>query len=189
MRLISPATTMAGVLAAFGGLATVWLLAAPEVRQADHRAAASQAATGETAVPGGPTKVRLRWDPSPDKDLAGYVVSWGDAPSKYTATRTVGPDVTSIELDIAPRPQPYFVAIQARNRAGQVGGYSNEFGLDLSSGTPRALTVPKVRRTASSRDAGRKSKLTDEEKAERRLAKQERKRKAREAATLKKPLP
>jgi hypothetical protein len=180
---------MAGVLTMLGGVATVWLLAAPAARQAEVRAGATQAATREAAVASGEAKVRLRWDPSTDKDVAGYVVSWGDAPAKYTQTRTVGPDVTSIELDVAPRPEPYFIAIQARNRAGQVGGYSNEFGLDLSSGTPQAVKVPNVKRTSSSKNAKAKPALTEEEKAQRRLEKQERKKKAREAAKQKKAQP
>jgi hypothetical protein len=191
------AMATAGGLAALGGLATVWLLAAPTHRQTEPRAGATSVAQSEAPASGTPGKVRLRWDPSPDTDLAGYVVSWGDAPSKYTDTRTVGPDVTSIELDMVPRPQPYFIAIQARNRAGQVGGYSNEFGLDLSSGTPRALKVPKAAKAtgakktkpASAKTPGTKAKLTPEEKAQRRLEKQERKRKAREASKQKQPVP
>ena len=177
----------AGALIALGGLATAWLLAAEATRQVETREVATSVAAGEKGASVTATKVKLRWDSSSEKDLAGYVVSWGDASSKYTETRTVGSDVTSIELDLAPRPQPYFIAIQARNRAGQVSGYSNEFGLDLSSGTPQPLKVPSIRatRSSSSKVKTAKPKLTPEEKAQRRRDKQERKRKAQEAAAQK----
>ena len=104
----------AGALIALGGMATAWLVAAEATRQVETREVATSVAAGEKGASVTATKVKLRWDSSAEKDLAGYVVSWGDASSKYTETRTVGPDVTSIELDLAPRPQPYFIAIQAR---------------------------------------------------------------------------
>jgi len=185
MRLTGRTIGTAGVLTAVCGLATVWLFAAPLARQAETRVAATTGTSGETGAGLATTKVRLRWDPSTDTDLAGYVVSWGDGPGKYRESTTVGPDVTSVELDVAPRPEPYFVAIQARNRAGKLGGYSNEFGLDLSSGTPQALKPPKASKSSSSKVKTPKPKLTPEEKAQRRREKQERKRKAQEAGAFK----
>lgn len=166
----------------------MWLLATPAASQVETRAASAPAATeGTSPAPPVPGKVRFAWDPSGDKDVAGYVVSWGDAPGKYTDTRTVGADTTSIELAVTPRPQPYYLAIQARNRAGQLSGYSNEFALDLSSGEPRALQVPgwRANRASSATAKTPKSKLTPEEKAQRRREKQERRRRAQEAKAAK----
>lgn len=175
------------VLAGLAGVTTVWLFATPAASQEARAAAAPAAPDSAHAAPPGDGKVRFSWEPSQDKDVTGYVVSWGDTPGKYTESKTVGPDVTRVELDVAPRPQPYYVAVQSRNRAGQLSGYSNEFGLDLSSGEPKALRVPTWRetRSQSAKVKTPKPKLTPEEKAQRKREKQEQRRKAQEAKGLK----
>jgi hypothetical protein len=108
---------------------------------------AAQSEPPPTATAGAPTQavhVSFRWAPSPDTDVTGYLVSWGDKPGVYTSTSTVGPTSTSIELSLMRRPEPYYVAVQARNVAGALSAYSNEFSLDVFSGRPRATKVKKA---------------------------------------------
>jgi len=90
-------------------------------------------------------KVGFSWDPNTESDLAGYVVSWGDKPGGYTQSKSLGREATSVELELALRPEPYYVAVQARNAAGQVSGYSNEFSLDVSSGKAKAVKAGKTK--------------------------------------------
>jgi hypothetical protein len=187
MSMTRRAIGAGAALAGLGGLATVWLLATPAISQVESRAATANVAAGSNSGGLPATKVQLRWDPSTDTDVSGYLVSWGDVPGKYTQTQAVGPEVTSLDLNVSPRPQPYYIAVQTRNRAGQLSGFSNEFGLDLSSGRPRPLKMAGWRAKGSSSEAKVKTpkpKLTPEEKAQRRREKQERKRKAQEAAKL-----
>lgn len=175
------------VLAVAGGLATVWLLATPSARQA-----AAQAGTSTTSAEAGTsavrtTTVRLAWDPNAEQDLAGYVVSWGDTSGQYTQSKAVGAKETTVDIEVALRAQPYFIVVQGRNTAGQLGGYSNEFRLDVSSGRARPLKAPAASSAAAAKKAGAKPKLSKEEKAQLRREKKERQKKAQGAAGEKQP--
>jgi hypothetical protein len=174
-----------GLLTSVVGVAAAWQLAAPSTRQAPP---AGAPAVESQAVGATPTQVRvpLRWDASTDTTVAAYVVSWGDTPGAYTANTVVAGTATTVELELSARPEPYFVAVQARNAAGQLSGYSNEFGLDVSSGRAKPLRAAKAK-PSSTRKAGAKPKLTKEQKAQARREKQERKKKAREAGAQKEP--
>ena len=190
MRMTGRVMATMGLLAGLAGLVAAWLLTTAAAQQVTPQAAGlpSAASPAKAASPG-TTSVLMRWDANTEADLAGYVVSWGDKPGAYDRSRTVGPGTTSVELELAPRPQPYFVAVQARDAAGRLSGYSNEFGLDLSSGLARPLKTPKANASSSTstKKAGAKPKLTKEQKAQARREKQERKKKAQEAAAQKTP--
>jgi hypothetical protein len=61
---------------------------------------------------GAQEQVRLAWDPSPDPDVTGYLVSWGPREGQYTSSVDVGPrtDWTISGLDPIQR---YYFTVQA----------------------------------------------------------------------------
>lgn len=196
MNVTRQMSTTAGGVAVLGTLVAVWLSGGTSLGQSESRptpTAPVESAVDSSDAAARTAKAPVRWDASPEADLAGYVVSWGDAPGRYTSTKEVGPDVTSLELIVSLRPNPYFVVVQARDKSGKLSGYSNEFGLDVSSGVARPLRRPKTTAkstrpaaVSSGADASRtvKPKLTKEEKAQLRREKQERRAKKAQAPPL-----
>lgn len=163
---------------------------------ADGQPAASAGTTSAAPSPAAspvstdPVKVRLSWDASGEREVVGYKVSWGDMPGRYTESTSLAAPASSVELSLSPRPAPYFVAVQARSGAGQVSTYSNEFVLDLSSGTPRAVTVVNTGGPGQSQAKTAKAKKprkSEKEKAEaaerKRLKKEQKKAKRQKAQT------
>ncbi len=68
---------------------------------------------------GGPAEgaVTLAWDPNPESDIAGYIISYGMSSRQYT-TRI---DVGNTTRWVFSQPDPtkvYFLAVQAYNTAG-----------------------------------------------------------------------
>lgn len=116
----------------------VWLLAGGDGRPDQPAAVAAPPAPTAGATEPGSVPVRLRWDAVAGADVAEYLVSWGDGPATYTASRTVGRAETAIVLDLPRRAKPYYFAVQTRDTAGRMSGFSNEFAIDVSSG--RATT-------------------------------------------------
>jgi hypothetical protein len=61
--------------------------------------------------------ITIVWDANTEPDLAGYVVSYGTASSRYDATIDVGP-ATTWTLTNTVQGRTYFFTVQAYNRAG-----------------------------------------------------------------------
>lgn len=81
--------------------------------------------------------VTLAWDPNPEADIAGYIISYGTSSRQYTTSVDVG-DTTSF-LFAQPDPaKVYFLAVQAYNTAGQRSPFSNEV---TTSAAVRPLTA------------------------------------------------
>jgi len=76
-----------------------------------------------TAVEAGP--VTLRWDPSPETDVASYVLNVGTAPGVYTQKINVG-KTTSWTFPALDESVPHYFAVQAQNAAGLQSPVSNE---------------------------------------------------------------
>jgi len=69
--------------------------------------------------------VTLQWDPNPEPDVAGYVVSYGTASGQYSATVDVG---NQLQLQFA-EPNPaavYYFAVRAYNTSGLRSSLSTE---------------------------------------------------------------
>jgi hypothetical protein len=69
--------------------------------------------------------VSLSWDPNPESDIGGYLLSYGTAPSQYTSTVDVG-NVTSFQFSEPDPTVRYYLAIRAYDTAGAISEYSNE---------------------------------------------------------------
>jgi len=69
--------------------------------------------------------ITLAWDPNPESDIAGYVLSYGTASAQYTGTIDVG-NVTTV---VFTKPDPtklYYFAVQAYNTSLLLSNYSSE---------------------------------------------------------------
>ena len=69
--------------------------------------------------------VTLQWDPNPETDVAGYVVSYGTASGQYTAIVDVGNQLWFQCSEVTPATTYYF-AVHAYNTAGAQGPLSSE---------------------------------------------------------------
>ncbi|MGH9147511.1 MAG: IPT/TIG domain-containing protein [Vicinamibacterales bacterium] len=69
--------------------------------------------------------VTLAWDPNPESDLAGYIISYGTSSRQYTTSIDVG-DTTTWVFSQPDTTKVYFLAVQAYNTAGLQSPYSNE---------------------------------------------------------------
>ena len=76
--------------------------------------------------------VRLAWNPSPDTDIAGYLLEWGPTPGTYATSVTVTPSTTSYDVTELPEGTYYF-AVRAFNGAGLRSEYSNEVSASVTS--------------------------------------------------------
>jgi hypothetical protein len=84
-----------------------------------------------TASPLLATTVTAEWEPNPEPDIAGYVLSYGTQSGTYTTTIDVG-EVTSFSFSLAAG-QTYFVVLQAYDTDGEISDYSNEVICGVSS--------------------------------------------------------
>lgn len=85
----------------------------------------------------------LIWAPSPEADVAGYVVSYGTTPRRYTMAIDAG-NTTMFNLTPPEPTQVYYVAVQAYNTAGVTSPYSNEVATAPVTFTESPLTVTSV---------------------------------------------
>jgi hypothetical protein len=69
--------------------------------------------------------VTLAWDPNPEPDIAGYVLSYGTTSGQYTQTIDLG-NVTSYLFSEPDPTRRYYIAVRAYNDGGQMSPYSNE---------------------------------------------------------------
>jgi hypothetical protein len=76
---------------------------------------------------GGPAEsaVTLAWDPNPESDIAGYIISYGMSSRQYVTSIDVGNTTTWVFSQPDPT-KVYFLAVQAYNTAGLQSPYSNE---------------------------------------------------------------
>jgi hypothetical protein len=81
--------------------------------------------------------VTLTWDPSPEQDVAGYVVYYGMNSGQYTVSVDVG-NQTSFQYTEANPLYRYYFAVRAYN----VSGLQSEFSPEVSTADPgAALTL------------------------------------------------
>jgi hypothetical protein len=69
--------------------------------------------------------VTLAWDPNPEADVAGYIISYGTSSRQYTTSVDVGDTTTFVFAQPDPT-KVYFLAVQAYNDAGLRSPFSNE---------------------------------------------------------------
>jgi len=70
-------------------------------------------------------QLTLTWDPNPESDIAGYLVSWGDVSHGYTSSVDVG-NSTIYQFTEPDPSKVFYIAVRAYNTSGLVGPYSNE---------------------------------------------------------------
>ncbi|MGH9147512.1 MAG: IPT/TIG domain-containing protein [Vicinamibacterales bacterium] len=96
--------------------------------------------------------VTLAWDPNPEADIAGYIISYGTSSRQYTTSVDVGETTTFVFAQPDPT-KTYFMAVQAYNTAGQRSPFSNEVStsalspLTATGLTSNAATQPRVGNT------------------------------------------
>ncbi|HEY7446050.1 MAG TPA: IPT/TIG domain-containing protein [Vicinamibacterales bacterium] len=81
--------------------------------------------------------VTLAWDPNPEGDIAGYIISYGTNSRQYTTSIDVGDTTTFVFAQPDPT-KVYFLAVQAYNDAGLRSPFSNEVS---TSAVARPLTA------------------------------------------------
>jgi F5/8 type C domain/Bacterial Ig domain/Fibronectin type III domain/Putative Ig domain len=59
----------------------------------------------------------LAWDPNPESDIAGYLLSYGESPGNYSKTIDAGNNTTTEVTDLI-QGKTYYFAVSAYNRAG-----------------------------------------------------------------------
>jgi hypothetical protein len=69
--------------------------------------------------------VPLAWDPSPESDVSGYILSYGTTSGQYTSTIDVG-FTTTFQFAEPDPTKVYYLALQAYDTAGLLSPYSNE---------------------------------------------------------------
>ena len=82
------------------------------------------AAPKELHAVAGEKSINLIWEPNPEKDLAGYIVLRGLAPDALAAV-TPKPIEEARYTDVVPPGVRYVYAVQAMDKAGNVGPMSN----------------------------------------------------------------
>jgi hypothetical protein len=69
--------------------------------------------------------VNLAWNPNPEPDIAGYLISYGTSPGNYSSTQATG-NVTSATLSGLQEGQTYYFSLKAVNTAGLQSASSAE---------------------------------------------------------------
>ncbi len=77
------------------------------------------------AQPADSVPVTLEWDPSPDEDVAGYYVYYGNASGKYLPPKDVGAATSYTFPSLSGKMRWYF-SVRAYDAAGNLSDYSNE---------------------------------------------------------------
>ena len=74
---------------------------------------------------GGDGYITAEWDPSPDPEVVGYIIDYGQSPESYTAQIDVG-NVTTVTLWGLEVGQTYYLAARSYTTTGVLSDYSNE---------------------------------------------------------------
>jgi hypothetical protein len=82
--------------------------------------------------------VTAQWNPNPESNIAGYLISYGTTSGSYATTIDVG-KVTSTSLTIA-GPATYFFALRAYNTSGATSPFSSEVSVNV----PATTTAPVI---------------------------------------------
>jgi len=84
----------------------------------------------------------LAWDPSPDENVVGYVVQWGDRSGQPTDEVNVG-EVSAHTIEGLVDGRTYYVVVRSRTADGTRSGPSNQaFGVASGSSAGGAPSVP-----------------------------------------------
>ena len=83
--------------------------------------------------------VTLAWDPNPEPNIAGYIVSYGTSPGSYSTSVDVG-KVTTWAVSLTPGARYYFAA-QAYNTSGLRSGYSTEVSANIPANAPSIASL------------------------------------------------
>src|ERR1043166_4292469 len=99
--------------------------------------------------------VRLAWDPSPDRDVTGYVIVYGFESRSYVFTNDAGRALqAAVTLPVAG--ERYYFAAQARNAAGIYSQPSNEViyqaGADPTNASVIRLALETAENTPAKKD-------------------------------------
>src|ERR1700686_1224863 len=78
--------------------------------------------------------VTATWDPNPESDIAGYLLSYGTQSGVYSTTVNVG-NVTTWSLTLTAG-QTYYFAAQAVNTSGLTSPYSAEVAFTVPTSPP-----------------------------------------------------
>jgi hypothetical protein len=87
--------------------------------------------------------IKLKWNPNPETDIAGYLLSYGTSPGNYNGTINTG-NVTTVTLNGVEQGRTYYFSLKAVNTAGMQSDASAE----LSHLVPTTPALPLVPNTA-----------------------------------------
>ncbi|HJR58783.1 MAG TPA: fibronectin type III domain-containing protein [Vicinamibacterales bacterium] len=88
------------------------------------------------AVPAEAASLTLAWDPSPEPDVAGYTIGYGQRSGDYTGQIDVA---NTTEYTVTSLPDgTYYFAVQAYTHDGVTSGFSNEVVATLGTPPPTA---------------------------------------------------
>src|ERR1051325_9592324 len=82
--------------------------------------------------------VTAQWNPNPEPDIAGYLLSYGTQSQNYTTTFDVG-NVTSYSFSLTAG-QTYYFALRAYNAVG-ASAYSSEVVYTVAAGAPTIVNL------------------------------------------------
>ena len=95
-----------------------------------------------TTVHADPAVVKLKWDPNPEQDIAGYRVHKGPSSGNYIETLDVGPTTTATIENLSSGTE-YFFAVTAYNTSGLESDPSAELShIPLNEPPSVSLTSP-----------------------------------------------
>ena len=83
--------------------------------------------------------VTLSWDPNPEPDIAGYVLSYGTSSGNYSTSVDVG-KVTTWSVTLSPGFRYYF-AVQAYNTSGVRSAFSTEVSTVVQANAPNIASL------------------------------------------------
>ena len=86
------------------------------------------------------SSVTLAWDPNPEGDIAGYIISYGTSSQQYTSSVDVG-NTTTFVFSVPDPTKTYYLAVQAYNISGLRSPFSNEV---RTSSVSQPLTITKL---------------------------------------------
>jgi hypothetical protein len=83
--------------------------------------------------------VTLAWDPNPEPNIAGYIVSYGTTSRNYSTSVDVG-KVTTWSVSLVPGSRYYFAA-QAYNTSGVRSAFSTEVSTSIVANGPSIISL------------------------------------------------